>query len=197
LKFPSQQPVQAASHSATPTKRPVETSASLVALSKRPKQSTIKVKTPSTAVPSEGPLSNVFADLEFLPFCNSQEGEAPPEVASQHGKEVTQSKADQASKAGTSSLLTRNWSKRTFFTHNTVYKTIEPDILEAERPSSPTRPEIEIGPGGRYLTSLLDNWTIIMLTHPRPLENQTLKGADLDEFATRHAMLVSYLLFHI
>ena len=66
------------------------------------------------------------------------------------------------------------------------------DIPERKRTPSPTRLDIELGPGGRYLNSFLDNWATIMLNHTNVLENRCLKGEDLDEFAARHCMLVSY-----
>ena len=104
-----------------------------------------------------------------------EKGGVPPKVASQ------------ATQAGTRNRVTR----RTFVTRRNVYQTEEPDVPEPERTPSPTRPETELGPGGRYLTSFIDNWAPIMFTHVRVLENKSFQGLELDEFAARHSIPVN------
>ena len=134
--------------------------------------------TPSTAAPSEVPISNVFTSLQSPPTSSSQpgKGDAPSKVA------------PQATRASPSGYVTRRIVvSRRGGSHDDAR-----DIPERERTPSPTRADIELGPGGRYLNSFLDNWATIMLNHANVLENRSLRGEDLDEFVARHCMLVSY-----
>ena len=86
--------------------------------------------------------------------------------------------------------------KRTSTTRRHVYTSGDPEVAPTEETPSPIMPDPEDRPEGRYLKSFLDNWSEIMMTHTRALENRSLKGMDLDEYVGRHAMLVIHFSFN-
>ena len=102
-----------------------------------------KATASSTVAPNEVPLSNVFANLQSPPTSSSQpgKGDAPSKVA------------PEATRAGPSAYATR----RTVVSRRGVSHDDARDIPERERTPSPTRSDVELGPGGRYLNSFLDN----------------------------------------